>query len=382
MVVAMPKLDDVLQRILDFAPRYSVESSPAMRDRDASCRELRSLILGVLSEAPERASIDLDADIGGHQGSYGPVPWVRVFSPELSPSATAGVYLAYLFAADGSRVYLSLQQGSSELRSGRMRPLNGAARLRANGADARSSIRELLESPLGVDLAVEMDLAAARAPVKQYARRRIANYEHANIVAIQYDSRSIPSEDVLLEDFGRMLTLLLALYGDPLLGDEAATRPKTDAGEAGSAHAHDLDRVQGLLRNAAIRRAVELYAEDRAIEHFTARGWTVDRVGHLKLGYDLECRNSAGQSLHVEVKGTQGRGEEVFLTRNEVFHLSADAACPSQHALYVLSKIMVTGTGGIDRKSGKRTRLFPWSMDMSLLTPMVYSYRMPRESDS
>ena len=184
----MPKLGDVLQRILDFAPRYSVESSPAMRDRDASCRELRHLILGVLSEDPERASIDLEAAVGGHQGSYGPVPWVRVFSPELSPSATAGVYLAYLFAADGSSVYLSLQQGSSELRSGRMRPVNDAARLLANGSDARSSIRDLLESPLGVNLAVEIDLAAAGAPVKQYARQRIANYEHANIVAIRYDS--------------------------------------------------------------------------------------------------------------------------------------------------------------------------------------------------
>jgi hypothetical protein len=86
--------------------------------------------------------------------------------------------------------------------------------------------------------------------------------------------------------------------------------------------------------------------------------------------------------LHVEVKGTQGRGEEVFLTRNEVFHLSAVAACPSQHALYVLSEIMVTGTGAIDRDSGKRTRLLPWSMNMSLLTPTVYSYRVPRESDS
>ena len=178
-----------------------------------------------------------------------------------------------------------------------------------------------------------------------------------------------------------MLMLLLALYGDPLLGDEAATRPKTAAGEAGSAGADDLGRIQGLQRDAAMRRAVELTprTEPRAPHE---QGWTVERVGHLKLGYDLECRNSAGQSLHVEVKGSQGSGEEVFLTRNEVFHLSAVAACPSQHALYVLSEIMVTRTGPIDRNSGKRTRLLPWSMDMSLLTPTVYSYRVPRESDS
>lgn len=118
------------------------------------------------------------------------------------------------------------------------------------------------------------------------------------------------------------------------------------------------------------------------MEHFTEQGWTVERIGHLKLGYDLECRNLLGQSLHVEVKGTQSCGEEVFLTRNEVFHLSADAACPSQHALYVLSGIAVTSTGSIDRHSGKRTRLLPWIMDMSLLTPTVYAYQIPNRSDT
>lgn len=244
----MPKLDDVLQRILDFASRYTLESSPAMRERDASCLELWRLILDVLSGDTELASLDLEATIGGHQGSYGPVPWVRVFSRRRSPSATAGIYLAYLFAADGSRAYLSLQQGSSELRSGRMRPVNDAARLRANGADARSSICGLVESPLGAGLAVEMDLAAARAPVKQYARQRLANYEHANILAIRYDSGDIPPQDTLLDDFGRILTLLLVLYGDVVQGDGVAARLQAAADEAVAASANDLHRVQGLMR--------------------------------------------------------------------------------------------------------------------------------------
>jgi len=74
----MPKLDAVLQEILDFAPRYTVGPSPAMRERDASCLELRRLLRDVLSEDPGLASVGLEATIGGHQGSYGPVPWVRL----------------------------------------------------------------------------------------------------------------------------------------------------------------------------------------------------------------------------------------------------------------------------------------------------------------
>ena len=183
-----------------------------------------------------------------------------------------------------------------------------------------------------------------------------------------------------MDDFGRMLTLLLVLYGDVVPSDGANTRSKPSASQAESGGAADLDRVQGLLRDAAVRRAVEVYAEDSAESYFTQLGWNVTRVGHLNLGYDLECRNGTGQSLHVEVKGTQGAGEEVLLTRNEVFHLSAEAACPGQHALYVLSEIMVMSTPGTACHGGKIRCLSPWAMDMSFLTPTVYAYRIPQLS--
>jgi hypothetical protein len=261
-----------------------------------------------------------------------------------------------------------------------MRPVNDAGRLRVNGAAARSSIRELIESPLGAGLVVEMDLAGSRAPVKQYARQRIANYEHANILTIQYDSGDIPPEDVLLADLGRMLTLLVTLYGDVVPRDLTTARTSSAEGTPSSAAVDEPGRVQGLLRDAAVRRAVEVYAEDNAVAYFTGQAWDVQRVGHLKLGYDLECRNSLGQSLHVEVKGTQSTGEEVWLTRNEVLHIGAEAGCPGEHALYVLSEITVTTTGGVVCFGGRRICLSPWSMEMSLLTPTVYAYRMPDSS--
>ncbi len=297
----------------------------------------------------------------------------------MSPNATAGIYLAYLFAADGSRAYLSLQQGSSKLRAGRMRPVSDAGLLRANGAAARSSIRELIESNLSAGLAVKMDLARSHAPVKQYSRQRIANYEHANILAIQYQSRAIPPEDDLLADLGRMLTLLAVLYGAAVPRDPAVSPTDPAEVKSSSEGADDSDRVQGLLRDAAVRRAVEIYAEDSAETYLTERGWNVQRVGHLKLGYDLDCRDSLGRALHVEVKGTQSRGEEVFLTQNEVMHLHAETECPGRHALYVLSEIKVIGTGTrkIDCRDGKRTCLWPWAMDRSLLTPTAYAYRVP-----
>lgn len=371
----MASIGAELQQILGFAPQYTSHPSPAMRARDAACLDLRHRLQKILAQDVDLAH--LHVAVGGHQGSYGPVPWVRIFSQEQSPNATAGIYLAYLFAADGSRVYLSLQQGSSELRSGRMRPVSDPSQLRANGAVARAGIRELIESPLGTGLTVDIDLAGSRAPVTAYSRQRIGNYEHANILALPYASNDLQQGHLLLADLRRMLALLLALYGEAL--------PPTHPIQPAPANAPDptginSGRVQGLLQDSAVRRAVEIYAEDHAVTHFTGLGWDVRRVGPLKLGYDLQCENALGQALHVEVKGTQSAGEEVSLTRNEVLHVGMEHACPSQHALYVVSDITVTTAKGITCSGGKSLCLMRWAIEKSLLTPTTYAYRVPDQS--
>ena len=70
----------------------------------------------------------LKVSTGGRRGGVGPVPWVRIFSPSYSPRPTEGFYVVYLFAGDGSRVYLSLNQGTSESRPGRgMRPIKDSS---------------------------------------------------------------------------------------------------------------------------------------------------------------------------------------------------------------------------------------------------------------
>lgn len=45
------------------------------------------------------------------QGNWAEIPWVAAFYKELSDSAQRGYYIVYLFRADGSGVYVSLNQG-------------------------------------------------------------------------------------------------------------------------------------------------------------------------------------------------------------------------------------------------------------------------------
>lgn len=48
------------------------------------------------------------------KGVWAAVPWVAVFDPIVTTSATRGHYVVYLFSADMKRLYLSLNQGTTE----------------------------------------------------------------------------------------------------------------------------------------------------------------------------------------------------------------------------------------------------------------------------
>jgi hypothetical protein len=105
-----------IQQILDLASQYSRDPTPAMRRRDAIGKELAGKLDSALEpvrDLPGLSELDLQVKAGGWEGNVSPLPWVRVYSKLYAPSAQQGIYLVYLFAADGSRAYLSLNQGTS-----------------------------------------------------------------------------------------------------------------------------------------------------------------------------------------------------------------------------------------------------------------------------
>ena len=74
-----------------------------------------------------------------------------------------------------------------------------------------------------------------------------------------------------------------------------------------------------------IRRRSELAAEDLVVCHETARGWECERVGHLKIGFDVRSlgpaddkgyRDPVTSIRRIEVKGRR-RGQPIRLTTNE-----------------------------------------------------------------
>jgi hypothetical protein len=148
------------------------------------------------------------------------------------------------------------------------------------------------------------------------------------------------------------------------------------ADTARSSSRNDRDRtageVQGVALAAPERRAVERRAMAVASAHFEAAGWTVEDVGDTH-SFDLICEKD-GVELHVEVKGTTGRGDRVILPRNEVLH-----AREYPHvALAVVSGIKLTR--GVPPAADGGTVLLraPWKIEDCDLEPMAFYYSVAR----
>jgi 5-methylcytosine-specific restriction protein A len=118
-------------------------------------------------------------------GTDADVPWIGIFSGD-SVSAQEGYYLVYLFAADGSAVYLSLNQGTEKLRGGKAPLLKRAI-----------DMRTLIGPKPG--LATEIDLRSES--------ERPKRYEAGNVYGLRYDFNAIPSDDQLTADLNQMLRL-------------------------------------------------------------------------------------------------------------------------------------------------------------------------------
>jgi hypothetical protein len=119
-------------------------------------------------------------------GTPAEVPWLAVYPPYATPSAQSGFYVVYLFAADGSAVYLSLIQGTEKVLGGMSPLLKRALDLRAAAGLSDSGDR------------VDLRSAAAR-PRK---------YEAGSAYAIRYAADAVPDDRVLANDLHDFLGYL------------------------------------------------------------------------------------------------------------------------------------------------------------------------------
>ena len=155
--------------------------------------------------------------------------------------------------------------------------------------------------------------------------------------------------------------------GPNLLAD-----PKAEAFqdvEAATESAIAVSHGQGMAVDAASRKVIEQAAMRRAIRDFAKQGYDVQDVSSPR-SYDLHCTKN-GNTLLVEVKGTQIPLSSILLTPNEV----ALARRKKNLALFVLHSVrlrrnrkLVTATGG------KSVIIHPWRPDRKGLKAIAWQY--------
>ena len=355
-----------LQEVLDLQADWTWEPSTAMDRRGRLVRyECPRWLIDheqSLADAIGLPVADFFAEGRDATGRKTRVPWTRYGSRERSPRATSGFYVVYLFAFDGSAVYLSLNQGTTEFEEGAYvrRPASTLAR---NVRWGREVIEEWIATR---DDWKEPDL-------RDVGDRSLGfGYELGNIAAIRYDSGAIPENDQLLLDaieFGRALG---DIYREE--GDVPAIPEVIEAEEAAQSAAGKPRPPRGGFRQSKEERdLIEKHAEDIAAEYYANQGWKVSRKGRP---YDLELHRD-NERMTVEVKGTTSEGGAVVLTRNEVAHHSETYP---DHALVIVRNIELDrSTSPASVSGGELFERRPWKIDEDDLTVISYTYEVPRD---
>ena len=146
------------------------------------------------------------------QGNWAAVPWISIFDPAITTSATRGYYAVYLFHATEAIVHLSLNQGTTAIRE----EFGAKARdvLSDRAKFMRKRVSEFQKTLPAASIALGSD---ARLP---------GDYVAGHAMGITYTLDTLPSEDMLQADLRNMVRAYRALTFRG--GIEGDTEPQAD----------------------------------------------------------------------------------------------------------------------------------------------------------
>lgn len=351
---------------MELQLHHSSENTPEMVERgklirDAIPAEMRDWSAAKTPAVlPFRGRLNVQGRDGTGLKTF--VPWVRIHSPEMSPSAQSGWYVVYLFRADGDGVALCISHGSTRFdgRDFKPRSTAEASELMTWGRGLIGPQAAAIGMNVGVDLGSTERLSKA--------------YESTTAFSKTYDRASLPDDATLAADAARAVNLLGELYRAQELGAAPYSEPPeiTEAVAAVEKVSRPGSPVksgagQGFGLSAVERAAVEKRAMDEALAWLEANGFTKVRDVHASHSCDFLAERN-GIDHHVEVKGTTSILGKIILTANEVaLHKAAHPA----NVLIVVHGIELHETRTLAH--GGTIRAFdPWAINACTLSPLSY----------
>lgn len=209
MAPTSSQIRDDLREVLEAQPQYSASNTPAMHARLAALTAARDRIKQLLATKPWAQGLLVTSKDGA--GNKSVVPWIRVYDPARSPNPRKGFYVVFLFRADGSGVYLSVNQGT-QLGDGDNFTPTDPEELRERARKARDRWeRQEVAWPGAVD---SIDLKITN---QSLAR----SYEPGNVAAVLLERNNLPDDNAMSDALERAI----AVYRSVLVGPDDVELP-------------------------------------------------------------------------------------------------------------------------------------------------------------
>jgi hypothetical protein len=148
--------------------------------------------LQTLPALRQRTYIRVKASAG--QGNWAKVPWIAFLAEAETRTTQDGVYPVYLFRADMSAVYITFNQGVTELK--KQHGVPGARKILMERAQRlRRFCRGLSERGFSLDNKIDLRVDGGLG----------ADYEHSTVAYKAYLTGAVPSDDQLVADLEAVL---------------------------------------------------------------------------------------------------------------------------------------------------------------------------------
>ena len=133
------------------------------------------------------------------KGNWAMVPWICIFDRQITTSATKGVYIVYLLSKDGSTLYLTFNQGCTEIRNTHSKA-ETIKIMRQKAAEIVSQI-----DGRGFASDENVNLGSGLTELGEL-------YQRGTIFYKAYRKGNVPSDEVLQADLKNMMDIELQEY--------------------------------------------------------------------------------------------------------------------------------------------------------------------------
>lgn len=128
------------------------------------------------------------------QGNWATIPWVAIFDRSITTTATKGVYIVYLLSKDGNTLYLTFNQGCTDIKIGNKKK-DTITFMRDKAAEIISKIDNR-----GFNTDNKIDLGSN-------LRETPELYQKGTIFYKAYHKGSVPEEAELRDDLSKMMAI-------------------------------------------------------------------------------------------------------------------------------------------------------------------------------